>query len=1202
MIRILSLLAALSPLLPGASERPNIITVFIDDMGWTDLSCFRGDHVQTENIDRLAAEGIMFTSFYVNSPICSPSRVALTTGQYPQRWRITSYLNNRRSNINRGMAQWLDPGAPVLARELQKNGYATGHFGKWHMGGQRDVDDAPPISAYGFDRSLTNFEGMGPKLLPLTLKPGQDPGKPGRIWQNAVRLGEGVTWMQRSHITKGFVEAALTFIEEAREKKKPFFVNLWPDDVHSPFFPPLDKWGDGGKRAIYYGVLDAMDEQLGPLFDRIRNDPELRANTLILIASDNGHETGAGKSDPLRGAKTWLYEGGIRSPLIVWGPGLVHKEAAGRANTTSIFSSLDLNRSLYSLCDTELPAGTALDGEDLKLTLLGREQKSRSAPLFWRRPPDRPGFGHGLQEDNPDLAVRDGRWKFLINYDGSDPQLYHLGKDPGERHNVAENFPEVAELLRARLEKWNSGLPQDAGFPKAEGKPVPTSKFINPIGEGADPWVIRDQQNERYLWCLTEGNRGISIHSSESLTSLGEKHVIWNAPEDGPYAKEVWAPELHLLDGRWHIYFAASDGRNENHLTYVLRSKDGNALGEYELHGPLATGEGKDGKSPNLWAIDMTPLEFGGKRYALWSGWDAPGTDRQFLYIAPMASPIEISGPRVCLCSNDDYPWEFTEQNGKGRGLNEAPQVLVSGERTFVTYSCGASWLPSYKLGLLELTGADPLDPASWTKHGEPVFQGTEHTYGVGHSCFVRAPDDRQWWHVFHAKRDRNPGWRRAIFVQPMTFRSDGFPEFSSPTPPGSPLTRPGGERIHRIPFVGDYAVPASKAGFWPSQDWSYYGHHQLIQRGTRGLLLGSPRGRPVNLYHSGEKLVLNHAPAPDCHISVDIEFHALDGRGHTSLRDAGILFRTSGASVGYDAQRGYFAGLIPRTNLVILGATDGKGWREIARAPSRIDPGSLHKLKVEARGDDITVWHNDDKKINVQDSTYPSGTVGLRIVDSIAEFSAFSLKSFPPARSPPKPAASGDVAALKLGPPGTPRPGEELLSAEFQGNDLGKWTPFGGEWRSRNGELTVSDSGNGPRLLAKNLNLANFDLEVEIMVDDKSQAGIVFRVDQAGTGIDAYRGYYAGLHGAKQRVMWGAALPGWREIARRDSAVAPGRWHKLRVQVRDENVRVFLNGEKRLEGTDDRMKTGSLGFRSLGSKARFRNLVVKGTQELPAR
>ena len=1193
MIRILFILAACAPLLSEAAVRPNIVTVFIDDMGWTDLSCFRGDHVKTENIDRLAAEGILFTNFYVNSPICSPSRVALTTGQYPQRWRITSYLNNRRSNLNRGMAQWLDPGAPVLARELQKNGYATGHFGKWHMGGQRDVDDAPPISAYGFDRSLTNFEGMGPKLLPLTLKPGQDPSTPGRIWQNAVRLGEGVTWMQRSHITRGFVDAALAFIEEARGQEKPFFVNLWPDDVHSPFFPPLDKWGDGGRRAIYYGVLDAMDEQLGPLFDRIRNDPELRQNTLILIASDNGHETGAGKSDPLRGAKTWLYEGGIRSPLIVWGPGLMSQQAAGRANTTSILSSLDLNRSLYSLCSTGLPAGTTLDGEDLGPTLLGREKKSRSAPLFWRRPPDRPGFGHGLQEDNPDLAVRDGRWKFLVNYDGSDPQLYHIGKDPGERHNVAETFPKVVERLRASLEEWNSTLPQDAGFPKANGKPVPTSKFINPIGEGADPWVIRDAKNKRYLWCFTEGNRGICIYSSESLTSLGEKHFVWTAPEDGPYAREVWAPELHLLDGRWHIYFAASDGRNENHLTYVLRSRDEDPLGSYELHGPLATGDGEDGRSPNLWAIDMTPLEFRGNRYALWSGWDAPGTDRQFLYIAPLRSPTELSGPRVRLCPNDDYPWEFTEGNGKGRGLNEAPQVLQSGERTFVTYSCGASWLPSYKVGLLELKGEDPLDPASWTKHENPVFQATEQTSGVGHSCFVRSPDARQWWHVFHAKRDRNPGWRRAVFVQPMHFRKDGFPEFSSPTAPGSPLDRPGGERIHRIPFVGDYSIPEFYPGFWPWHEWSYYGHHQMIRGGTHGPLLGSPRGQPVNLYRCGEKLVLNHAPAPDCHISVNIEFHALDGREYRSLRDAGILFRTSGPSVGYDAQRGYFAGLIPQTDLVILGATDGETWRELARAPSRVEPGKRHELEVETRGNDITVWHNGEKKINLQDSTYPAGTVGLRIVDSIAEFSNFYLESRPPAQPPSRPAASRDAPALKLEPPAPSEVGAVLLSGGFLGDDLGNWLPFGGNWRSRNGELMVNNAENGPRLLAKKLNLANFDLEVDIMVDDESQAGVVFRVDHAGTGIDAYRGYYAGLHGAKQRVMWGAALPGWKEIARRNTPVAPDKWHQLRVEARGESVRIFLNGEKRIEGTDARLKAGLLGFRSLGNKARFRNLVV---------
>src|SRR5690606_26390528 len=141
--------AALAP----AAQRPNVVVVLIDDMGWSDLSCFGGAGPATENIDRLAAEGVRFTQFYVNSPICSPSRVAITTGQYPQRWRITSYLNNRQDNARRGMAQWLEPAAPVLARQLQRSGYATGHFGKWHLGGQRDVDDAPPIADYGFDRS-----------------------------------------------------------------------------------------------------------------------------------------------------------------------------------------------------------------------------------------------------------------------------------------------------------------------------------------------------------------------------------------------------------------------------------------------------------------------------------------------------------------------------------------------------------------------------------------------------------------------------------------------------------------------------------------------------------------------------------------------------------------------------------------------------------------------------------------------------------------------------------------------------------------------------------------------------------------------------------------------------------------------------------------------------------------------------------------
>jgi uncharacterized sulfatase len=293
------LLAAIATLLPAAEpERPNIVVVLVDDMGWSDLSCFHGRGVETAAIDRLAAEGLRFTNFYVSSPICSPSRVALTTGQYPHRWRITSYLEHRAGNKRRGMAQWLDPAAPTLPRALQAAGYATGHFGKWHMGGQRDVADAPPIEAYGFDESLTNFEGMGAKLLPLTLVPGA--ATPGRIWEQAEMLGGPVTWMQRSRLTTGFVDAAIRFIDRAAEAGRPFYVNVWPDDVHTPLFPPLDRWADT-KAGRYRSVLDAMDEQLARLFDRIRDDPRLRTNTIVLLCSDNGPEQGCGSAAPLRG-------------------------------------------------------------------------------------------------------------------------------------------------------------------------------------------------------------------------------------------------------------------------------------------------------------------------------------------------------------------------------------------------------------------------------------------------------------------------------------------------------------------------------------------------------------------------------------------------------------------------------------------------------------------------------------------------------------------------------------------------------------------------------------------------------------------------------------------------------------------------------------------------------------------------------------
>jgi uncharacterized sulfatase len=450
-------------MLGAAQPRPNIITVFIDDMGWSDLSCFGGEAVKTENIDRLAAEGIRFTNFYVNSPICSPSRVALTTGQYPHRWRITSYLSDRQLNNQRGVAQWLALEAPVLARQLHHAGYATGHFGKWHMGGQRDVGEAPLISQYGFDRSLTNFEGLGPRVLPLC--DAYDGKPPRRHDLGSASLGQGpISWEDRSVVTAALVEGALAFIDQAQAAGQPFYLNLWPDDVHSPFFPPrvLRDATDGSRRALYYAVLDAMDQQLGALLDRVRTDEALRDNTLILLASDNGPEPGAGSCQPLRGAKTLLYEGGVRSPLIVWGPGLVVPEAAGTTNDRAILCALDLNRSLYTITDTDPPPGVTLDGEDLADTLLGRGRAGRTAAIFWRRPPDRPGTA---DEPNPDLAMRDGRWKFYVSFDGASPQLYDLECDAAESENLADQHPRLVQRFAKAVLDWNAALPADAGDP-----------------------------------------------------------------------------------------------------------------------------------------------------------------------------------------------------------------------------------------------------------------------------------------------------------------------------------------------------------------------------------------------------------------------------------------------------------------------------------------------------------------------------------------------------------------------------------------------------------------------------------------------------------------------------------------------------------------------------------------------------------------
>jgi uncharacterized sulfatase len=323
------------------------------------------------------------------------------------------------------------------------------------MGGQRDVGEAPLIAEYGFDRTLTTFEGLGDRVLPLL---DAYDGKPAKKYAlGSDNLGRGnITWRDRSKVTGAFVDAAIAFMRDAGREGKPFYVNVWPDDVHSPFFPPKALRGDESKKTLYLGVVRATDDQLAPLFDYVRSEPMLRDNTLIVVASDNGPEPGAGSAGAFRGHKGNLYEGGIREPLIVWGPGLVAKSAAGTTNDVTVVAGVDVLPSVLALAGVKPPADELLDGQNLSASLLGRERAVRTKPLFWLRPPDRPGPAN---DPFPDLAVREGDWKLLVNEDGSRPQLYDLSKDAAEKVNLAAQEPAAVERLKKMVLDWRKSLP-----------------------------------------------------------------------------------------------------------------------------------------------------------------------------------------------------------------------------------------------------------------------------------------------------------------------------------------------------------------------------------------------------------------------------------------------------------------------------------------------------------------------------------------------------------------------------------------------------------------------------------------------------------------------------------------------------------------------------------------------------------------------
>jgi len=440
----------------GAPEapRPNIVFIFADDWGWGDLSCHGHPYLKTPNLDRLAAEGIDFQQFNVLSPVCSPSRTAAVTGNYPARYSIREALTTSPvENKERQQCDWLDPKAVTIAGLLKQAGYATGHFGKWHLG---QGDDVPLPEAYGYDAYST--------------------------WNGPRREANERDFHAVFDKTIAFIRA---------HKERPFYVDLWTHETHAPQVPTeesLKQYAhlDEQHRPYAAAVADG-DKGIGRVLAALK-ELGLEEKTIVIFSSDNGPErTGSekqkelrggygtyystGSTGALRGRKRSLYEGGLRVPFMVRWPGHV---PAGIKNVTTVVAAVDLLPTLCAAAGVSLPPDYKPDGENMLEAFKGKSV-IRSKPVFWE------WSGYDAEPDWwPRLAVRDGDWKLVMDKDAKRIELHRVLDDRAEAMDSAKEHPEIVAKLTKLALDWKVTLPEhpdpacvsqaQSGQPKRKGK------------------------------------------------------------------------------------------------------------------------------------------------------------------------------------------------------------------------------------------------------------------------------------------------------------------------------------------------------------------------------------------------------------------------------------------------------------------------------------------------------------------------------------------------------------------------------------------------------------------------------------------------------------------------------------------------------------------------------------------------------------
>ena len=442
--RLFLLTAILLTTAVHGAEKPNIIVILADDLGWGDLSCFGAKDLKTPNIDKLATEGLKLTNFRANSSVCSPTRAALLTGRYPDRVGVPGVIRTHANN------SWgnLKPSGPMLPQVLRNNGYHSTIIGKWHLG--LETPSTPLENGFEY------FYGFLGDMM-------DDYYTHLRHGENYMRLNKEPV-KPSGHATDLFTTWATEYITNPVRKEKPFFLYLAYNAPHSPIQPP-EEWlkrvkerekGIDEKRAKLVALIEHMDEGVGKIMAALDKAGK-KDDTLIIFTSDNGGDLASGaKNGPWRDGKQSMYEGGLKVPFIAWWPGKVPagKEDDLEAVTMDIYPTL-----------VEIAGGTPqprVDGLSFVPTLHGQNQEFNRELYFTRR---EGGLNYGGKTID---AVIKGEWKLLQNSPFAPMELYHLAKDPKEENNLASKerriFNELAVILQKNLQAggsvpWQKPLP-----------------------------------------------------------------------------------------------------------------------------------------------------------------------------------------------------------------------------------------------------------------------------------------------------------------------------------------------------------------------------------------------------------------------------------------------------------------------------------------------------------------------------------------------------------------------------------------------------------------------------------------------------------------------------------------------------------------------------------------------------------------------